>query len=71
MIMVTHLSSQPIHLPVYPPPCRKRNEEARAAGQPVQYMFRHLYRPGKGMFCTVPESMSKPSGKYAEVRRCD
>lgn len=51
------------------PDCRKRNEEARAAGQPMQYIFRHLYRPDKGMFCSVPESMAKPSGKYAQVRR--
>ena len=47
--------------------CRKQNDEARAAGKPVKYMYRSLYCPEKGMFCSIPETMINISGQYVEV----
>ena len=48
--------------------CRKENEEARANGKPIKFMYRHLYCPEKGMFCSLPESTVNITGKYCEVR---
>ncbi len=48
---------------------RKLNDEARTTGAPVKYMYRHLYCPDKGMFCSIPDNMVDVSGQYCEVRR--
>ena len=50
---------------------RKLNDEARTAGKPIKYMYRHLYCPDKGMFCSLPESMLKVTGHYCEVGPID
>ena len=49
------------------PTCRKENDEARAANKPVKYMYRRLYCPEKGMFCSIPEGMVNVTGHYVEV----
>lgn len=45
---------------------RKHNLEARANGEPLHYVYRHLYRPTQGMFCCPPEDLEL--GSYHEVR---
>ena len=51
---------------------RKRNEEHRASQQPLEYVYRHLYRPEHGMFCAVPPAMLRTQeqpgfGTFVEV----
>ena len=62
-----YMLSCPLRFPS--PPHRKDNEEARANGKPIKYMYRHLYCPEKGMFCSLPESTVNITGKYCEVSR--
>ncbi|MEW5318123.1 MAG: hypothetical protein WDW38_009370 [Sanguina aurantia] len=44
---------------------RKHNLEARANGEPLHYVYRHLYRPTQGMFCCPPEDLEL--GSYHEA----
>lgn len=47
----------------------KRNDKHREAGEPLEYVYRHLYLPHKGMFCKVPEELLDCSqGAFVEVR---
>jgi len=47
---------------------RKRQEEAVEAGKEVEYMYRHLYVPSRGMFCAVPKEMLAVDGSYVEPK---
>lgn len=59
----------PPRLPTTHLPRSKYNDAARAEGKPMRYVYRHLYRPNDGMFCTIPEGMlDVAQGTFIEVR---
>lgn len=52
---------------VHPLCCRAKNDAALAAGQSIEYFYRALYCPDKGMFSCIPSSVLPATGTFVEV----